>query len=120
MSDHVEIVIANAIYETVEEYNAEISRLKAERDELKKQVILQMGWKTKAQDDLEDALDRIAQLEDALRNLVNKLNLVREDKYYKAMWALAWSHNGPYTGPTYEQELERATEALKGGSDGTL
>ena len=50
-----------------------------------------------------------------LRALVDRLTGVHESAKYEAVWVFWHSHHGPYTGPTYVDELDRARAVLEGG-----
>lgn len=54
-----------------------------------------------------------ADLVAALSGLVNRLDEIHVDPAYKSVWTVNQLHAGPYTGPTYVDELARAREALK-------
>jgi hypothetical protein len=51
------------------------------------------------------------QLADALRGLVDRLDDVHIDPAYKAVWEIHQLHAGPYAGPTYVADLEKARAA---------
>jgi len=50
---------------------------------------------------------------EALKNLVDKLDLVHENDEYKKVWSWYHSHSGPYVGPQYEHELDKARALVK-------
>ncbi len=54
--------------------------------------------------------DRIAALETALRNLVDKLDAVAPE--ISKLSTLAWAHGNRYTGPNYGEELKVARKVL--------
>ncbi len=59
---------------------------------------------------------RVNQLETALRVLVDKLDVVHNSDDYMQVCGIAQVHVGPYNGPTYIEELERAKQVLEGGA----
>ena len=61
-------------------------------------------------DRVEEMQTRIAELEGALRNLVDKLDAVAGEITNLTM--LAHIHGHRYTGPTYEEELCHARKVL--------
>lgn len=54
---------------------------------------------------------RITELENALQELVNKLDAV--DDEIKSLSMLAWVHGHRYSGPNYGEALKHAKEILK-------
>lgn len=58
-----------------------------------------------------------AQIEAALRDLVERLDFVHDDRAYKSVWAVNQLHVGPYSGPTYEKELEKAKAVLTAAAE---
>lgn len=44
--------------------------------------------------------------------LIDRIDEVYESKEYKAVWALAQLHNGPYSGPHFADEMDFARTAL--------
>ena len=48
----------------------------------------------------------------ALECLVNKIELVSKSPEYESVWFVNQLHVGPYTGPTYKVEFDKAREAL--------
>jgi hypothetical protein len=52
-------------------------------------------------------------IEKALRDLVEKLDLIENDPQYLAVWESAFIHGAPYTGPSYVEELEAAKKVLE-------
>jgi len=63
-----------------------------------------------AQCDLIHAKKRIQALEEALRNLADKLDAAQPE--IEKVTMLAWAHGNRYDGPNYREELRRAKEAL--------
>lgn len=55
----------------------------------------------------------IARLRVALKGLVDRLDYVHNDPAYASVWALNQLHNGPYRGPTYTADLEKARATLR-------
>lgn len=60
-------------------------------------------------DDLRDLVRRI---EEVLRDLVRRIEEVAAAPEYVAVWVSAQVHNGPYAGPQFIAEMERAKEVL--------
>jgi hypothetical protein len=52
------------------------------------------------------------ELVEALRKLTDQLRLIHKDDNYLAVWIVAQSHLGRYSGPYYVTELEAAEQAL--------
>jgi hypothetical protein len=50
----------------------------------------------------------IAELRAALARLVDRLDFIHDDDKFKSVWIVNQLHVGPYTGPTYEAELNAA------------
>jgi len=50
----------------------------------------------------------------ALRGLIERLDYVHADPSYKSVWMINQAHVGPYTGPTYAVDLEKARHTLEG------
>ena len=48
-----------------------------------------------------------------LKALVERLDFVHETPAYKSVWVINHLHVGPYSGPTYEAELNAAREAVR-------
>lgn len=48
----------------------------------------------------------------AAKALVDKMEVVSNDKQYIGVWFCAQNHSGPYTGPKYNVELLALCEAL--------
>jgi hypothetical protein len=44
--------------------------------------------------------------------LVNRLDVVHKNPAYESVWIVSHLHVGPYAGPAYTEELERARQAL--------
>jgi hypothetical protein len=57
---------------------------------------------------------RIEELEEGLRRLVDKINLVTNSKEYISVWTLYQIHGGRYEGPSYSAEFEIAEKLIKG------
>lgn len=55
---------------------------------------------------------RAAEMEGALRALVIKLEAVEQSEEYMGVWFIAQLHRGPYEGPTYVDEFNRAKAVL--------
>ena len=55
---------------------------------------------------------REAQLAEALRTLVEKLDAVHADPRFQAVWTSYMVHGGRYTEPRYDKELSAAKAAL--------
>lgn len=53
----------------------------------------------------------VKELENALRELVDKLDAVEDE--IKGLTTLAWAHGHRYKGPSYGKALEHAKEVLK-------
>ena len=51
-------------------------------------------------------------LAEALRALVDKLDVIAQHQEYLAVWALADAHGLVYDGPTWERELVEARRVL--------
>ncbi len=51
-------------------------------------------------------------LREALRRLVDRLEFVKNDERYMAVWILFSTHGGRYDGPTYTAELDNARSIL--------
>lgn len=49
---------------------------------------------------------------EAARKLVEKLELIHKDSKFQSVWIINQMHAGPYTGPTYENELAELKKAL--------
>jgi len=47
-----------------------------------------------------------------LESLLKKLEIVHANPAYQAVWILSQNHSGPYTGPSYDEEMMNAHEAL--------
>ena len=58
---------------------------------------------------------RLRDVKDALKNLVDKLDLIEKNDEYQGVWGLYHVHGGNYKGPTYEQEIKKARALLKEG-----
>lgn len=56
--------------------------------------------------------DELVGVEEALRNLVAKLELIHRDPAYVSVWTMYMIHGGIYKGPQYDQELTAAKQAL--------
>lgn len=54
----------------------------------------------------------MSEVEAALRALVSRLDEIHADPAFKSVWLINQLHAGPYRGPTYVAELERARAAL--------
>lgn len=52
----------------------------------------------------------------ALEKLLEKLGQVESHPEYKSVWTLAYLHGQPYSGPTWEKEVQDARAALKEGN----
>jgi hypothetical protein len=59
---------------------------------------------------------RYEQMREALADLVNVLDKIHADPNYQAVWQLNQLHHGPYCGPQYDAELNRARKALADGT----
>jgi predicted amino acid-binding ACT domain protein len=46
--------------------------------------------------------------------LVDKMDMIHEDRDFNEVWRVAQFRRGPYTGPTYKQELDALRSALAG------
>jgi hypothetical protein len=57
--------------------------------------------------------ERAQELEEALFDLVSKLDIVHEAAEYKSVWTVHQIHCGPYRGLTYEAELTQAKRVLQ-------
>jgi len=51
-------------------------------------------------------------LVEAAKDLLNKMDLIEADEGFKSVWSLAMIHGQPYTGPTYEMELQELRDSL--------
>jgi hypothetical protein len=58
------------------------------------------------------AKEPFAEVHSALANLVAKLNEVHRDPRFRSVWTVNQIHVGPYSGPTYTEELDAAEAAL--------
>lgn len=58
-------------------------------------------------------MSRALKLEQALRGLIDRLDYVHDDPAYKSVWAINQMHCGPYSGPTYTVDLEKARHTLE-------
>lgn len=54
----------------------------------------------------------MADMREALKGLVEKLDAIHKNARYQAVWECAQFSMGPYTGPDYAKELEQARAAL--------
>ena len=68
----------------------------------------------------DEALEQVRQvmaqnerLRKALEGLISKLDEIHGNSAYKGVWEISQIHCGPYRGPTYTEELQRARAALK-------
>ena len=64
----------------------------------------------KAIEELKNRAARIAELEETLRNLIDKLDAVAPE--ISKLSTLAWAHGNRYTGPNYGEELKVARKVL--------
>jgi hypothetical protein len=87
--------------------DAEIAALEAERDRLRALSV----WGTT--EPVGPKYDEIERLKEALRQLVDRLDLVHADDRYESVWSISQMYVGPYKGPTYTKELAIARAALK-------
>jgi hypothetical protein len=65
--------------------------------------------------ELTAAQERVLELEEAARNLLDQLNKVTSSREYVSVWAIYQIHGGKYTGPQYGEELKKLSALLKGG-----
>ena len=49
--------------------------------------------------------------------LIDKIEKIHQSEEYKSVWTLAWSHGMPYSGETYEKELEELKKQLENEND---
>jgi len=72
----------------------------------------QAGWDERGAD-----VERLERERDALREalggLVARLDEIHGDSRFQSVWMMAEVHGNPYTGPTYENELNAARAALE-------
>ena len=59
----------------------------------------------------------MSEIEQALTELVTRLDEIHADSAFKSVWTIHQIHAGPYTGPTYVEALARARAALKAAAD---
>jgi hypothetical protein len=65
------------------------------------------------------AESRLVRIRTALKNLLDKLDLVNASPEYKGIWTIAHAHGIEYTGPTYEVEFYEARNVIgEGRRDG--
>ena len=61
----------------------------------------------------DDPEAEIERLNEALAELVNRLDEIHADPAYQSVWTIHQIHAGPYRGPTYVEALARARAALE-------
>jgi hypothetical protein len=61
---------------------------------------------------MEGERDTLTEMVKAAQALVGRLDVVHNDYRYTGVWQLAQLHNGPYSGPTYTEELAALKQAL--------
>lgn len=62
---------------------------------------------------LKEHAGREGVLYDALKDLLDRLDVVHEDERYKSVWQISQLHVGQYKGPTYEEEYNNARRLVK-------
>lgn len=68
----------------------------------------QLSWVMKCRElETENAKLRVA-----LEGLVSRLDYIHNDPAYRLVWTVNHVYVGPYTGPTYTVDLNKAREAL--------
>jgi hypothetical protein len=62
--------------------------------------------------DVRHANTQTVQLRRALKGLIERLDEVHNDPYYRAVWTVAQMHHGKYEGLTYTEQLDMARSVL--------
>ena len=57
---------------------------------------------------------RVAKLEAALREFLDRLDEIHDAPAYKSVWTVNQLHMGPYQGPTYTEAFAKARAVLSG------